>query len=247
MVSAPVRYADTRLGIVCPVANEQATLAAFVGEVLAVCDGFAFADVKLFLIVDNASTDNTLDLARELAATTPAVCCVWAPDNRSVADAYRRGYREAIQAPCDWILEIDAGFSHRPEDIPPFFKHMAAGKDCVFSSRFARGAHFPKSALFRYLVSRGGTALVNRMLGTTLTDMTGGFECFTRRALQDILATGIHSAGPFFQTEIRYHARHSNYAEVPIRYAAPSHTIRTTAIGEALRGVWRLYKGRRGE
>ncbi len=244
-----MRYADTRLGIVCPVTNEQATLEAFVGEVLAVCDGFAFADVKLFLIVDNTSTDNTLDLARELASPPPlsSVCCVWAPDNRSVADAYRRGYREAIQASCDWILEIDAGFSHRPEDIAPFFKHMAAGNDCVFSSRFARGAYFPRTALFRYLVSRGGTLLANRMLGTTLTDMTGGFECFTRRALQDILAIGIHSAGPFFQTEIRFHARHFNYAEVPIHYSAPSHRIRTKAISEALRGLWRLYKTKRGK
>ncbi len=241
------RYTDTRLGIVCPVANEEATIEVFVKEVLAVCDSFAFADIQMFLVVDRVSRDNTLDIVRELAAAMGPVRCVWVPDNRSIVDAYMRGYHEAIQAGCDWILEIDAGFSHQPQDIVRFVEHMAAGKDCVFGSRFARGGYFERTAWKRWVVSKGGTLLTNMVLGTTLTDMTSGFECFTRQALQKILAMGIHSKGPFFQTEIRFHARRLDYAEVPICYRIPVCSRRTKVVRESLRQLWRLYKIKRKE
>lgn len=240
-----IHCADKHLGIVCPVANEEATIEAFVKDVLKVCDGFSFGGLSLFLIIDRVSTDNTLDIIRELAAAMEPVRCVWVPDNRSVAGAYKCGYHEAIQAGCDWILEIDAGFSHQPRDIVKFVEMMAAGKDCVFGSRFARGGYFDKAHWKRWLVSKGGTLLVNSVLGTTLTDMTSGFECFTRQALQEILAVGIHSTGPFFQTEIRVHAHRFEYAEVPISYNAPSPTTRKGAVMESLWQLWRLFKAKR--
>lgn len=239
------RYADKRLGIVCPVANEEQTIEAFIEEVLAVCGSFHFARLQFFVILDHASTDNTLAIARALDAAQGPVRLVWAPENRSVADAYRRGYREAILADCDWILEIDAGFSHQPRDIAGFLEQMAAGRDCVFGSRFAGGGYFERSAVKRRLLSKGGTVLANLLLGTKLTDMTGGFQCFTRKTLQEILAAGIHSRGPFFQTEIRFHAHRFDYAEVPIRYLNPSHRVKKEAVMEALRQLWRLYKTRR--
>jgi len=239
------RYADKRLGIVCPVANEERTIEAFIEEVLAVCGSFPFATLRFFLILDHASTDNTLAIARALDAARGPVRLVWAPENRSVADAYRRGYREAILADCDWILEIDAGFSHQPGDIAKFFEQMAAGRDCVFGSRFASGGYFERRAVKRRLLSKGGTVLANLLLGTKLTDMTGGFQCFTREALQEILAAGIHSRGPFFQTEIRFHAHRFDYAEVPISYNAPSPTTRRGAVKESLWQLWRMFKAKR--
>lgn len=243
----PVRYADMHLGIVCPIANEEATLEAFVEEVLAVCGGFSFGEISFFLVIDRVSTDNSLDIVRRMAAAMKPVQCVWAPDNPSVADAYKRGYREAIQAECDWIMQLDAGFSHRPRDIPLFFKAMEAGKDCVFGSRFMRGGYFDKSFWKRYLVSRGGTLLVNLVLGTRMTDMTSSFECYKRPVLKEILAAGIQSTGPFVQTEIRVHAHRFDYAEVPIHYSSPSLTVRKGAISESLRLLWGLFKAKRGK
>ena len=61
------------------------------------------------------------------------------PENRNVVDAYLLGYREALAAGCDWILEIDARFSHDPAEIPQFFRAMEDGHDGVFGSRFMHG------------------------------------------------------------------------------------------------------------
>ena len=164
------KLASVNLGVACPMANEGADAARFVREVLEKCAGFR--KVQFFAVLDRATTDNTLDLLREYAATESRLLVVWAPENRCVVDAYIRGYREALEAGSDWILEIDAGFSHRPVDIPQFFAAMQRGYDCVFGSRFMAGGSIRRSSWKRYYISRGGTILTNLMMGTSLSDMT---------------------------------------------------------------------------
>jgi len=128
-----------KLGIVCPMANEEETAVGFVNEVLDQCARRAFKTVTFFAVLDNVSKDNTLELLRQLAKEQPTLRVVWAPENSSVVDAYVRGYQEALAAGCDWILEIDAGYSHQPSDIPQFFERMLEGYACVFGSRFCEG------------------------------------------------------------------------------------------------------------
>ena len=230
------------LGVVTPMANEAATAVAFVDRVLAACAGFPLAAVTLFVIVDSVSRDETRALLDAHAVECPDLRVVWAPENRGVADAYVRGYREALDAGCDWILEIDAGFSHDPDEIGLLLGAMN-GHDCVFGSRFVDGAANLGTA-WRRTVSRGGTALTNLLLGTHLTDMTGGFELFTREALEHVLERGIRSHGPFFQTEIKVHCRGLRFTEVPIHYDSSSHHVGGRALGEALANLGRLA-GRR--
>src|SRR5262249_23600817 len=143
---------------------------------------------------------------------------VWAPEDRCAVDAYVRGYKEALAAGCDWILEIDGGFSHQPEDIPQFFAKLGEGYDCIFGSRFGLGGSISDSSWKRWIVSRGGTLITNWVLGTSLTDMTSGFQFFSRRALQMVLDRGIESRGHFFQTEIKFYCSQLRIAEVPIHY-----------------------------
>ena len=95
-------------------ANESETAVAFVDAVLAEVAAYPFASIEFFVVVDRASTDPTREVLEAAARDRPALRVVWAPENRGVADAYVRGYREALAGGCDWILEIDAGFSHRP-------------------------------------------------------------------------------------------------------------------------------------
>lgn len=223
-------------------ANESATATRFVQEVLAQCDDQGFAAVTFFSVLDHVSKDGTIELMRDLAIREPRLKVVWAPENRSVTDAYIRGYREALNAGCDWILEIDAGYSHQPSDVPQFFEEMDQGYECVFGSRFCEGGTMSESPLKRRIVSRGGTVLANFLLGTTLKDMTSGFELFSREALQNVLRRGIKSRGPFFQTEIKAHCRDLRFAEVPIQYRAPSHNLNRVALKDALTNLWRLYR-----
>lgn len=240
--ASTMSFNQIRLGIVCPMANEGAAAVTFVMEVLATCKPWSFKSVTFFAVLDNVSKDNTRDLLEALARDQPQLRVVWAPENSSVVDAYIRGYREALAAGCDWILEIDAGFSHQPADIPKFFEAMAQGYECVFATRFAQGGSISETSPRRRTVSRGGTALTNLLLGTKLTDMTSGFELFSRPVLQQVLDRGIRSRGPFFQTEIKTYCRGLRWAEVPIQYRAASHNVSNASLHDAFSNLWRLFR-----
>ena len=234
------KLAEISLGIVCPMANEEESVVPFVNAVLNQCEGFK--SVKFFAILDRVSRDGTRELLDELKEARPELAVVWSPENKSIVDAYVRGYNEALDAGCDWILEMDAGFSHQPSDIPQFFDKMLEGYDCVFGSRFCKGGSVKESSAQREIISRGGTILANLLLGTRLKDMTSGFEMFTHRALSEILRKGIRSRGPFFQTEIKAYCRRLRTTEVPIQYRAASHAISNTAIKDSFSNLWRLFR-----
>jgi len=120
---------------------------------------------------------------------------------------------------------------------------MADGRDCVFGSRFRAGGR-NLGTLRRRVISRGGTALTNLLLGTKLTDMTSGFQLFTRATLETVLAKGISSKGPFFQTEIKTHCRDLRVAEIPIQYSAGTHGVGRRAITESFVTLWQLFRRR---
>src|SRR2546423_2494035 len=175
-----------RLGIVTPLANEKETFDEFIERLRKQLQPQDLA----FLIFDNVCKDGTVDRAREIAAQEPRIKVIWAPENRCVVDAYFRGYKEALAAGCDWILEMDGGLSHRPEEISRFREAMLAGADYAGGSRFMPGGSF-SGRFSRRLISRGGTFLSNTLLGTKMHDMTSGFECFTREALSHVVARGV--------------------------------------------------------
>jgi len=224
-------------------ANEGGEGVRFVSEILRFCEGFR--RVQFFAILDKATHDNSLELLRDLETREPRLQAVWAPENRNVVDAYFRGYREALAAGHDWILEIDAGFSHQPEDLPKFFDAMGPRCDCVFGSRFMKGGRVSEMPLKRYVVSRGGTVLTNLLVGTRLTDMTSGYQMFSRAALEMVVAKGVQSRAHFFQTEIKVHCRGLRICEVPIHYRAPSPRLGASEVGDAFRQLRRLVRENR--
>jgi dolichol-phosphate mannosyltransferase len=229
-----------RLGIVTPMANERDTAVELVRAVLAQCS--AFKEVRYFTVLDNKCKDGTIELLREYARSERRLCVVWAPENRCVVDAYVRGYREAVAAGCDWILEMDAGFSHKPEDMPKFFAKINEGYDCIFGSRFCPGARLSETPLKRKIISKGGTILTNLLVGTRLEDMTSGFELFSRRAMERVLEKGIMSKAHFFQTEIKTHCRVFKCVEVPIHYSAPSNSVNNKVLKDAFANLFRLFR-----
>jgi dolichol-phosphate mannosyltransferase len=237
-----ISLSDIQLAIVSPMANEGEDGVRFVQRALEQCARFRRLD--FFAVLDNATRDNSIELLREYAKTEPRLTVVWAPENRCVVDAYVRGYKEGLASGADWILEIDAGFSHNPEDMPALFAKMREGYDCVFGSRFMPGAHFVRDNLKRYLVSRGGTWLTNILIGTSQTDMTSGFELFSRAALEAVLRQGIQSRAHFFQTEIKVYCRHLKFVEMPIHYRSPSPRLGSSALKDSLSQLGRLFRQR---
>lgn len=234
------------LGIVCPMANEIGTAKSFITAVLAECEPHNFRNVTFFAVIDRVSRDGTLNLLNQLAATEPRLVVVWSPENTSVVDAYVRGYREALDTGCDWLLEIDAGFSHHPADIAKFVEKMRQGYSAVFGSRFCAGGSVSDSPIRRRVFSRGGTILANFLLGTQLTDMTSGYELFRRDAMGQILENGIRSRGHFFQTEIRAFCHRFAISEVPIEYRSASPSVNNASLWDAFKNLLSLFIQRLG-
>ncbi|MCL5884418.1 MAG: glycosyltransferase family 2 protein [Deltaproteobacteria bacterium] len=230
-----------RLGVVIPLANEEATVHDLLQRVLAQLEG----SDRVFCILDGTSRDRTMELVRDVASADPRVELVWAPENRCVVDAYFRGYREALAAGCEWILEMDGGMSHCPEEIPKFLEAIGKGIDFAAGSRFIRGGSY-RGRWSRWLLSRGGTVLANLLLGTRMKDMTSGFEAFSRRALSFVVANGVRSRAHFFQTEIRYMMHDWPWIEIPISYTNPNVSIGKGPIFESFRILFRLAREARG-
>ena len=222
-----------RLGVTVPLANEERTVVAFLERVCAQLS----PDDRVFCVLDRSSRDNTKARVEEYHETDRRVTLVWSPENACVVDAYFAGYRAALDARCRWILEMDGGFSHLPEQIPQFVAAMQKGYDFAAGSRFTAGGRF-QGRPHRCFVSRLGGILANLVLRCRMTDMTSGFECFTRRAMQRVVDRGVRSRQHFFQTEIRYMLHDWKWTEIPIRYANPSTRLGTSSLFEALRNLW---------
>lgn len=224
-----------KLGIVIPLANEEST----VDELYARVSNHLQPHDLMIVVIDNASRDNTRSKLEKLSAADSRLVVVWAPENRCVVDAYFRGYREALALDCQWILEMDGGFSHRPEEIPRFIEAMENGAEFVAGCRFLPGATH-RGSISRKLLSRGGTILARLLLRSKMNDMTSGFECFNRAAMEHVIRNGVRSRGHFFQTEIRHLLQNWNWVQVPITYENPSKSVGHGSITEALRNLVQL-------
>jgi dolichol-phosphate mannosyltransferase len=214
--------------VITPMANEAPDFDPFIAMLSSVLDRIGSGNV--YLVVDKVSKDNTRQLCEELSARDPRYVTVWAPENRNVVDAYVRGLRAAYEAGHELIIEMDGGLSHDPRDIPMFLRTLNEGNDCAFGSRFCTGGSVVDSSFSRKTLSRVGTLLSNKLLGTKMYDMTSGFQGFHREVVAEIIAYRLRSRAHFYQTEVRYLLRRKRFAEVPIHYRAPSRSISRGAI-----------------
>lgn len=228
------------IAITIPMANENATAIDFCKEVLDECAKHHFKAFKMFVVLDHVCRDGTIDLLKQ--AQIPNLEIVWAPENKCIVDAYLRGYKAALEWGADYILEMDAGYSHLPSELHRHLNKIAEGYDAVFGSRFCKGGQIENSPISRRLISHLGTLLSNFILGTHLSDMTSGYELFSRMALEKILARGIQSKTPFFQTEIKAWAHEFKIAEVPITYANANHPVGSSTLKKSLSELWSFRK-----
>ncbi|MDR1632872.1 MAG: glycosyltransferase [Dysgonamonadaceae bacterium] len=218
--------------IVIPMANEANDFFPFISSLSAVLD--ALKAGKVYLVVDTVSTDNTLELCKNLSDTDNRFITVWSPDNKNVVDAYLAGYKEAIRNKHEFIIEMDAGGSHDPKALPAILQMLTEGHDCVFGSRFITGGSIRDSNWKRYFLSKSGTVLSKLLLGTELHDMTSGYQGFKAKIVEKFLSYELLSKAHFYQTELRYLLRKTHYKEVPIHYKAPSPSVSKKAVYNAL-------------
>ena len=214
--------------VIIPVANEAVGFDAFTEQLIATMDQLEGGAV--YLVVDHASKDNTLQLCQDIEAIDHRFHTVWAPENRHVVDAYLRGLREALDRNYEIIIEMDGGLSHDPRALPGFLRALHEGNDCAFGSRYINGGSMVDSAWKRRFLSKGGSVLARILLGVRFVDMTSGYQAFRRDVLLRLMDRPLMSTAHFYQTEVRYLLRHEKAIEVPIHYRAPSPSVSRNAI-----------------
>jgi dolichol-phosphate mannosyltransferase len=224
---------ENNWALVVPMANEEADFAPLLAAVTDVLDKLRSGTV--YFVVDNVSKDSTLQLCQAAAAMDARFITVWAPENRSLADAYLRGLREAWQRGHRLIIEMDAGLSHDPYAIPMFLRVLNEGNECALGSRYINGGSNVGSPLKRRFFSKVGTLLARALLGARLKDMTSGYQGYHADIVEKLLQTRILSTAHFYQTELRYLLRNRRIMEVPIHYRAPSPSVSQKAIANSLK------------
>jgi len=187
----------SRVVVVVPTYNEIENLGLLVPEILR-------QDPRIeVLVVDDSSPDGTGKLADELAAASPRVHVLHRETKQGLGPAYRAGIRRALALGADFVVQMDADFSHPPETLPSMLREI---EDCdvVMGSRYIHGITVVNWPIERILISYFGNAYARAVTGLRVRDTTGGFRCMRRSALEGMGFEQIRSNGYAFQIEMNY-------------------------------------------
>lgn len=224
--------------IVMPVANEEDTMQEVLDEILAL----PYDNLYLYPVIDSYSKDRTEEIIRNTASKDARVKLLFYKESTGVISCYLEGFRQALLDGADFIIEMDGGGSHMPEEIPQFITKLEEGYDCVWGSRFMKDGTVSNLPFYRRVLSSGGTLLANLVLGTKLADMTSGFEAFRREVLEHMHLDRFLSTGHMYQTEMRFYCRRLHTVEVPIHYTGGSSSLKFKSVTEALHILFQLKK-----
>ena len=171
------------------------------------------------LFVDDNSPDGTGKLADELATGDPRINVLHKENKEGLGRAYLAGFKWALARDYEFIFEMDADFSHDPNELPNFLK-KAETAHLVLGSRYMNGIRITNWPLSRLILSKSAATYVRLITGLPITDPTGGFKCFRREVLETINLDIIESNGYTFQIEMSHKAwmRGFTIKEVPILF-----------------------------
>ncbi len=233
-----------KVGICMPVANEEATIRPFLESLLQTLAGLPY-DLRTYVVMDSFSRDRTQAIVADLAASDPRVRLVFYEQSTGVASCYLYGFKVALAAGCDYIIEMDSGGSHPPDRIPAMLRALdQGGFDVVFMSRFLPGGGIANFPLHRRLISRGGTWLANLWLRLRLSDATSGFEGFRASVLRGMNLDAFISHGGIYQTEMKYYCtlQGCRIAVLPFTYVGGVTSFRPQWLWVALKTLYRLKR-----
>ncbi len=203
--------------VVVPTYNEADNLPTLVGELLAL--GVPGLEV---LVVDDNSPDGTGQVADDLAQRYPdRVHVMHRAGKLGLGTAYLAGFRYALEQGADYIVQMDADFSHSPGYIPQFLEAVE-GCDVVIGSRYVAGGRLDERwGWWRYFLSWWANSVYTRLiLGLRVRDVTAGFKCWRRATLEGIGLDRVRSNGYVFQVEMAYLTEKLGYRfrELPIYF-----------------------------
>ena len=224
--------------VVClPTYDERENLEPMIRALAAVLD----TSRDRVLVIDDASPDGTGEIADRLAAELPWVSVLHRERKEGIGPAYVAGFRWALGVGAELILEMDCDFSHDPADVTSLIAAMDEA-DLALGSRYAPGGGTRNWGLLRRIVSRGGCLYAQVILGLRIRDLTGGFKCFRREALEAVDLDAVSAHGYAFQIETTYRVRRAGLrvVEVPITFVerrAGASKMTSSIVAEA---TWRV-------
>lgn len=227
--------------VVIPTYNEKDNVARLASAVLA-----QHPDISI-LFVDDNSPDGTGKIIDSLVADNDRIHVLHRAGKLGLGSAYREGFKRALSLGADYIIEMDADFSHDPE-VLPLFLTAALDSDLVIGSRYLHGVSVVNWPIRRLILSYFASVYTRWVTGLQLMDCTSGFKCFRRSALECIDLDRIRSDGYSFQIEMNYRCMEKGLkiTEIPIifidRHAGSSKMSRKI-VREAVLMVWKLRLG----
>lgn len=228
--------------VIIPTYNEKENVEKIVRKVLSLAGGFHI------LIVDDGSPDGTADIVKGLQQSYPQQLHLLQRSGKlGLGTAYIAGFKWGIEKDYQYIFEMDADFSHNPDDLIRLHQACVDGADVAVGSRYVRGGKVVNWPWDRIFISKGGALYTRFITWMPVSDPTAGFICYTQKVLRTIPLDKVQFIGYAFQIEMKYRAWKLGFKikEVPITFVDRKEGVSKMSKGivqEAMYGVWKMKK-----
>ena len=227
--------------VIIPTYNEKENIEEIIRKV------FSLEGVYHILVIEDGSPDGTADIVRRLQAEFPErLFMVERSGKLGLGTAYITGFKWSLEHGYDYIFEMDADFSHNPDDLPRLYGACAGqGADVAIGSRYSNGISVVNWPIGRILMSYFASVYVRTVLGVHIYDTTAGFMCYKAAVLRAMDLDGIRMKGYGFQIETKFTAHRLGFriVEVPVIFVnrqKGTSKMSSSIFGEAFWGVIKL-------
>ena len=226
--------------VIIPTYNQRENIENIIRKV------FSLEGEYNMLIIDDGSPDGTADIVKRIQEEYPKRLFIIERGKKlGLGTAYLTGFRWSIENNYDYIFEMDADFSHNPDDLLRLYNACKAGADLAIGSRYCDGVSVVNWPIGRIIMSYYASAYVRKMLRMKIFDCTAGFKCYSRKVLETINLDDVRMKGYGFQIEMKYTAFKLgfNIKEVPIIFInrrEGTSKMSSGIFGEAFWGVIKL-------
>jgi dolichol-phosphate mannosyltransferase len=227
--------------VIIPTYNEKENIKEIIEKIFYLNQGFEI------LVIDDGSPDETAYIVKELMNKYPdTLHLIERPGKSGLGTAYITGFKYAIERKYDYIFEMDADFSHNPDDLIELYEAChKRNADVVIGSRYITGVNVVNWPMSRVIMSYYASKYVRWITGMKVKDATAGFKCYRFRVLNTIDLDRIKMKGYGFQIEMKYTAWRLGFkiVEVPIIFIdrkLGSSKMNSGIFGEAAWGVFKL-------
>ena len=230
---------DRKIAII-PTYNEKENIENIIRAVFSLDGGYNI------LVIEDGSPDGTAAIVKRLQQEFPErLFMIERKGKLGLGTAYITGFKWCVEQGYDYIFEMDADFSHNPDDLPKLYQACADGADLAIGSRYCNGISVINWPIGRVIMSYYASVYVRTVLGMQVYDTTAGFKCYRRKVLETIDLDKVKMKGYGFQIEMKYSTYKLGFKikEVPIIFVdrkEGTSKMSSGIFGEAFWGVLKL-------